>query len=155
MKINNWDIKIVQLILLCLIALICFSGIVIFFVLKMWILGIIAIIITIITMALALSMIVFSGNWVETISIDNEKIVVYRFGKEINRIKWQQVTEIYEKDFVGRTNLAQFYFSDGQDRLLNDKNGNEHFITFRCAREKACLFSKFTDLPIQQMEHNK
>lgn len=131
------------------------SIIVIFFVLKMWILGIIAIIITIITMALALSMIVFSGNWVETISIDNEKIVVYRFGKEINRIKWQQVTEIYEKDFVGRTNLAQFYFSDGQDRLLNDKNGNEHFITFRCAREKACLFSKFTDLPIQQIEHNK
>lgn len=155
MNINNWDIKIVQLILLCLIALICFSGIVIFFVLKMWILGIIAIIITIITMALALSMIVFSGNWVETISIDNEKIVVYRFGKEINRIKWQQVTEIYEKDFVGRTNLAQFYFSDGQDRLLNDKNGNEHFITFRCAREKARLFSNYTDILIQQIESTK
>ncbi len=94
-------------------------------------------------------------GWPVTIKLEEENIIVYRFRKEINRIKWEQVTEIYEKDFVGRTNLAQFYFSDGQDRLLNDKNGNEHFITFRCAREKACLFSKFTDLPIQQIEHNK
>lgn len=45
--------------------------------------------------------------------------------------------------------------SDGQDRLLNDKDGNEHFVVFRCPRNKENIFSKFTDLPIQQMEHNK
>ena len=104
---------------------------------------------------IVLFIMIFTIKWPENIILDSEKIVVKRFGKEINRINWQQVTEIFEKDFVGRTNLAQFYFSDGQDRFLNDKNGNQHFITFRCAREKACLFSKFTDLPIQQMEPNE
>ena len=94
-------------------------------------------------------------GWPVTIKLEEENIIVYRFRKEINRIDWERVTEIYEKDFVGRTNLAQFYFSDGQDRLLNDKNGNEHFITFRCAREKARLFSNYTDILIQQIESTK
>ncbi len=103
-----------------------------------------------------LIMFIFTIKWPVTIRLDEEKIVVYRFGKEINRINWQRVTEIYKKDIKNINRLNCFYyFSDGQDRFLNGENGNEHFVVFACPKSKEYLFSKFTDIPIQDMENNK
>lgn len=152
-RICNWDMKIAQLICLILISSICISSVVIFFVFDLLFLGIIALIISLIILSIACSMIVFFGNWPVTIIMDEEKIVVYRLRKEVNRINWQQVKEIYKKEIKNLYRINNFYyFSDGQDRFLNSKDGNEHFVVFACPKKKEHLFLQFTDLLIQDLE---
>lgn len=94
-----------------------------------------------------------TSKWPETILVDEKQIVVKRLGKEINRITWEQVTEIYKKDIKNLNRLnCSYYFSDGQDRFLQTKNGNEHFVVFSCPKNKEHLFLKFTNLPIKSFD---
>lgn len=147
-KINNWDIKASIIICIVLISLVFTVGIIVFFIIEQWWIasfsipiGGIAIYITI------------KGNWPETIVFDEEKIVVYRLGKEINKISWHNVKEIYRRVIHSRHRLnCYYYFSDGEDGFLDVKDGNDHFIVFKCPRNQEYIFSKFTELPVKELE---
>ena len=149
-KISNWDMKLGYTICMILFLLVLIPFLTVLIIYKKW--EIAGILIFVILMLLF--EIIFKMKWPESIAIDKEKIVVYRFGKEINRISWQNVTEIFKKDVTSTKFrvISYYYLSDGQDRFLNAKDGNEHFVKFRCSRNKDAIFSKFTDLSIKEID---
>lgn len=151
MKINNldWKFGVVFCSCLCISVMLTFGIILIIY--DSLIVGCLLIL-----FGLLSGIIIYVLYWPETIVIDNEKIIVYRWGKEVNQISWTVVKEIYRKEIFSKYRLTcYYYFSDGEDGLLQGKKGNEHFVVFRSLKEKEIIFSKFTDIPIQDMENNK
>lgn len=145
LKLNNMDYKSEVILLSC----ICLFGAAVFAIISYiycsWIIGTL-----ILSFGIVTGTIVFFVNWPETIIIDEENIIVYRFGKVKNKIKKQNVVEIF-RQASGIRFCSYYYFSDGYDRFLNDKRGNEHYIVFRFSMMKEYQFSKFIDLPIQDL----
>lgn len=151
MKINNleWKFGVVFCSCLCISVMLTFGIILIIY--DSLIVGCLLIL-----FGLLSGTIIYVLYWPETIVLDDEKIIVYHWGKEVNQISWTVVKEIYRKEIFSKYRLTcYYYFSDGEDGLLQGKKGNEHFVVFRSLKEKEIIFSKFTDIPIQDMENNK
>lgn len=148
MKINNldWKFGVVFCSCLCISVMLTFGIILIIY--DSLIVGCLLIL-----FGLLSGTIIYVLYWPETIVLDDEKIIVYHWGKEVNQISWTVVKEIYRKEIFSKYRLTcYYYFSDGEDGLLQGKKGNEHFVVFRSLKEKEIIFSKFTDIPIKDLE---